>query len=198
MGIVWALVVLIVGVTAVLSHAKNTGKRLQLRQAKADFERAKFNEELEKRHDAKAQADLDADLKRREREHELEKAEATKAEDIELTKAEKLEKAALKRQAAAEADAKAKVAALNIEFQVAADREVIKARAEARKAVAEQWAASEPPPQPFRDPIESVDLNKLYKEYMSYAYRQSLQVMSFGKWLGENYRYAVKGGTTTA
>ncbi|MGF7228908.1 MAG: hypothetical protein ACQR33_02875 [Candidatus Saccharibacteria bacterium] len=187
----FAFVLLVLGLAAVAQYGKTAGKRLTLKQTKADFERAKLNAQLEQGH----QNELDAEITRGERQLALERDRLTLKADAELDIAAKLLKAAEKRLAVAEADAKAQVAKLTIDAQAAADRRVIEAHANALEAASAEWAKSQPAPQRIKDPIESVDLNALYKDYLNTAYRQSVRALPLGQWLGENYAKTVNAAS---
>lgn len=175
MGFVWALVAAFigapVGVTAVLQWGK-------IRTAEIRLQQSRVNTAAEERH----QASLDNELKRRERELQLELASSPEA--MALVAAEKLEQAALKRLAAAEADAKAKYADEVAQVQAEADKVAITARKQALVRQADTWAKDNPP-QGFKDPIESVDLASLYRSYMSTCVTQRVAAHTFGKWLGD-------------
>jgi Tfp pilus assembly protein PilP len=187
---VWALVVVLVGapvgVTAALQWGKTRSKELDLQKVRFEIERGKLTLQLEEQQQNAQEAALD----RAEREFALAMAQTPEA--TELKASELALKTAEQRTAAIEAEARAKYADKTAQVQAEADQVVITARKQALVMAAKEWAKSQPAPQRIKDPIESVNLESLYRIYMSNSVHQRVAIIPFGKWLGENYRKAVK------
>lgn len=190
MEFVWALVVVLVGapvgVTAALQWGKTRSKELDLQKVRFEIERGKLTLQLEEQQQNAQEAALD----RAEREFALAMAQTPEA--TELKASELALKTAEQRTAAIEAEARAKYADKTAQVQAEADQVVITARKQALVMAAKEWAKSQPAPQRIKDPIESVNLESLYRIYMSNSVHQRVAIIPFGKWLGENYRKAVK------
>jgi hypothetical protein len=180
---VWALVVVLVGapvgVTAALQWGKGHTHALRVREAEISLKLAQQNDLNE----TNRQKELDDEIARSERQLALERAKLTIEADAELEAADKLEKAALKRLKAAEADIKAKAVAATLNDQIAADKELINARLKAALNALDEWIASQPEVK-LPNPFEGINFERMFENFTDKQYRNEDELSTWDEFVG--------------
>ncbi len=183
MGILWALAFVAVGTPVGIVFALQWGKghthALRVREAEISLKLAQQNDLNE----ANRQKGLDDEIARSERQLEVERAKLTIVADAELEAADKLEKAALKRLKAVEADIKAKAVAATLDDQIAADKELISARLKAALNALDEWVKSQPEVK-LPNPFEGIDFEGMFERFSKREDANSYDLTTWDEFVG--------------